>query len=803
MEHVEMCGDMSDKEYEADEEEEEDQESSCATNTSKQPLQRSSSSSSSVTSRQDEDQDCSKLAAQPLSCTQLRRWLKEMEGKIEPVSIRQVGEWTLTERRDRLADIQEHLLDIEVKGESIRSGYNFYTGKKKSAKLQQVSKLDRRWHKLWLNCAEWKCLLEVGIEQQGEEILSLSLSSTSPSSSSAESSSPSILSTLVKPVSKQVSSIKVSRLFPTTTPRPSTYTMEPENSAELAATAAHKQVTTANSDINSNSKTSVERQSVKVSNSQSLANWNATSDDYAVVSEIKTETSLCTKTTKSCNKSSYAEPLHDLAKGENCYSIDVSQVSDFWDQETYLSEHNYDEVLDVETAKIILNFGDDYRNFIESNSEVQSPRVLELGKKKRSFRTRLESERSKLKDDSNSEDDCADVFKVISDLKIDVDKYEDDYRTWRLKGFESFEKAGHIESVLQKCEGSCKFLTNIHRETTSSNNFVARKRSREIRFLQNRWKLLENLSRKDQKLKSVYLTIKQDIETLKEDLVEHQKKVKVNERKCVNDLRKYLRFYKDSNIKLTRFKSRLFELNLAVHTLLADVSNNSEDEVKYLEVDRMKDDVVELYNVWDKCMMDVSSRVLKAEESIKSVNKIERDLSELSEFLKKETKMLADEISISDRSNCKHLTIDDSGISDESGDIFNDVDIIAKEENLRNLKSCVRKISKTISPNSSVILGINAALKESAEQLENLKIFVKVKKTTYYDTATAEVDKNTKVKSRNTFWLRVKKFSKFFTFLLAVLLLLLVLISPSCCEFRNTMLLFYPRLSYVNGPPPI
>eukprot|EP00092_Neocalanus_flemingeri_P000666 GFUD01000708.1.p1 GENE.GFUD01000708.1~~GFUD01000708.1.p1 ORF type:complete len:287 (+),score=93.59 GFUD01000708.1:401-1261(+) len=249
MEHVEMCGDMSDKEYEADVEEEEDQDSSCATNTSKQLLQRSSSSSS-VTSRQDEDQDCSKLAAQPLSNTQLRRWLKEMEGKIEPVSIRQVGEWTLTERRDRLGDIQEHLLDIEVKGESIRSGLSFYTRKKNSAKLQQVSKLDRRWHKLWLSCAEWKCLLEVGIEQQGEEILSLSLSSTSPSSSSAESSSPSILSPLVKPVSKQVSSIKVSRLFPTT-PRPSTDTMEPENSAELAATAAHKQVTTANSDRNS------------------------------------------------------------------------------------------------------------------------------------------------------------------------------------------------------------------------------------------------------------------------------------------------------------------------------------------------------------------------------------------------------------------------------------------------------------------------------------------------------------------------------------------------------------------------
>ena len=55
---------------------------------------------------------------------------------------------------------------------------------------------------------------------------------------------------------------------------------------------------------------------------------------------------------------------------------------------------------------------------------------------------------------------------------------------------------------------------------------------------------MEKLARKDQKLKSVYLTIKQDIQTLREELAENQTKVKVNERKSINDLRKYLRLYK-------------------------------------------------------------------------------------------------------------------------------------------------------------------------------------------------------------------------------------------------------------------
>ena len=55
---------------------------------------------------------------------------------------------------------------------------------------------------------------------------------------------------------------------------------------------------------------------------------------------------------------------------------------------------------------------------------------------------------------------------------------------------------------------------------------------------------MEKLARKDQKLKSVYLNIKQDITILRDEIMNHQKKLKINEGKVVKDLRKYLRFYK-------------------------------------------------------------------------------------------------------------------------------------------------------------------------------------------------------------------------------------------------------------------
>ena len=142
--------------------------------------------------------------------------------------------------------------------------------------------------------------------------------------------------------------------------------MEAENTPQHVA-AAHKQVTASSSSRSSlvvkhsNVKTScqLERQSVKVSNveSQSLASWNAISDNQAAVEEVKPETNA-----KSCNEQKYFQQnvqeasydevkseyhenfvlskeaaidnmnIQELAREEHFDSIDVSHVSDFWDQ---------------------------------------------------------------------------------------------------------------------------------------------------------------------------------------------------------------------------------------------------------------------------------------------------------------------------------------------------------------------------------------------------------------------------------------------------------------------------------------
>ena len=86
---------------------------------------------------------------------------------------------------------------------------------------------------------------------------------------------------------------------------------------------------------------------VSISESHSLANWNSTSDNCEAVAEITD----CSNTTKSCNEQNTSmqknEPdqdcdlqnteldgttVQDISTQEHFESLDISQVSDFWDQ---------------------------------------------------------------------------------------------------------------------------------------------------------------------------------------------------------------------------------------------------------------------------------------------------------------------------------------------------------------------------------------------------------------------------------------------------------------------------------------
>ena len=151
--------------------------------------------------------------------------------------------------------------------------------------------------------------------------------------------------------------------------------------------------------------------------------------------------------------------------------------------------------------------------------------------------------------------------------------------------------------VLAKCDCSTKFLENLQSTTGDADrnsDFIQRKQDRELRrkkdkymfkssssifntcllVLHNKWTHLGKSVRKDEKSKSVYCSLKEDISNLEAELKQIQSKIDTAEKKKKAPVKSHIRFYKDCRIKLSRMKPRLFDLNLTVHNLLGEVSQD-------------------------------------------------------------------------------------------------------------------------------------------------------------------------------------------------------------------------------------
>ena len=64
--------------------------------------------------------------------------------------------------------LQSQLVDIEEKRTSVKTLFSFSERKRNAVDDSQLQEFERRWNRLWLNFAEWKCLLEVALDQHGK-----------------------------------------------------------------------------------------------------------------------------------------------------------------------------------------------------------------------------------------------------------------------------------------------------------------------------------------------------------------------------------------------------------------------------------------------------------------------------------------------------------------------------------------------------------------------------------------------------------------------------------------------------------
>lgn len=300
--------------------------------------------------------------------------------------------------------------------------------------------------------------------------------------------------------------------------------------------------------------------------------------------------------------------------------------------------------------------------------------------------------------------------------------------------------------------------------------------------------------KKDEKLKNMYDGLKDKIQYKGYELKDIKKSIEESDRKKNMHIKKVYRFMKDLKIKLSRMKPHLFELNLTVHNLMGEVCEE-DVELKHLEADMVKEDLVEVYEAWDEVSLMVSERLARQEETGNKLRTVEAGLEEVTQFLTKET---GDWV--------ERRTNTDSGISDGSDMRLDLNERIQKQEDaIMMMKETVTEISKNHTSSSFHLSDIIKALSLSSTQLNRLKTIAAASKPLAGTSVIAPAKTGRKRHPSNTHKTGKKmiKYWRLMSFFLLMTLFVSVLTMPYCCEHSNPIYNFLPRITYTSGMRPM
>merc|ERR1719192_1943005 len=101
----------------------------------------------------------------------LRRWLREMEARIDPLQFSGIQQWSAGDREKKMAEYQVLQTDIESHGRIVKLVLGLCQELSEDPGLYDLQhavkvarSLERRWHHIWLRSLEWQCLLEQWIQ---------------------------------------------------------------------------------------------------------------------------------------------------------------------------------------------------------------------------------------------------------------------------------------------------------------------------------------------------------------------------------------------------------------------------------------------------------------------------------------------------------------------------------------------------------------------------------------------------------------------------------------------------------------
>jgi len=503
------------------------------------------------------------------------------------------------------------------------------------------------------------------------------------------------------------------------------------------------------------------------------------------------------------------DSLDEISSGEISSDTDehgshVSQnISEFWDDERYLSEYNYDEPIDEDRAKKLLSFGDDYRNFIDSLSESYSSiSSLSIDRRKRSKRMRKKTvvhPQVNNQYDTQSEAENDNMSNVLVDSEREMSRVTQSLDMCQEEGFIKPDCYNQYNDLMGICQDNLAIIIDCLQSAELQDTFVSKRKSRDLRVLLNKWEKLLSKIKENIQHTEVYESLKNDIVSLRLDLTKVlEDRERDEETQDDVELEQNLHTFRQAMSQLCDFKSQLFNLNLSVHNFLAELHATSGANKKFNKAVHLKEDVADLYKLWDRAHHNTVGNITRTEDLLAKLRMFETEVVQLQTLLNQ------DKRKIRHRFRPGASWSADSGISDDSGEWVTDSD-----ERLAKLKLIADSLRRNLPADSPSLQIIDRTLQTTSDQLEDFhrsckkivqKVKPKLKRRPSDDKRKpSEVVVTSYLVDRRK---KVVKMALVMNFLLFITAIICWLCQPSCCENFNTMYLL-PKLSYVNGPPPI
>jgi len=249
------------------------------------------------------------------------------------------------------------------------------------------------------------------------------------------------------------------------------------------------------------------------------------------------------------------------------------ELSEYWDQEKYLSEHNYDEPIDVDSTLKLLNFGDDYSKFIDSLSDEISDLDQNTVKPQRIKRKVRRSTVKGSHYDSHSDSENDDNWKAVLLSRTKLNEVKQRLRN--LEEEDQFTKNSVELTILKDvCYENIDCILKLLDESGAEGSTVLKKTERSFKGLLKQWQESLEMIVKRLQLSELHNKIMEEVNTFEINLDRMTSDLNQPQQlfHCKEDLEKHIQNLKTSLHHLSQHKTDLFHINVEIHNFLAELS---------------------------------------------------------------------------------------------------------------------------------------------------------------------------------------------------------------------------------------